>query len=293
MPDTISNNSLVCEETLILPGLTKEYRIMHISDVHVVACYDWEDEKVQDATRRRVPFFYNSSQESQDRLAYFVDEANRIAPDAVVMTGDIIDFPSAKALDVLKENVNRVEAPVLYCVGNHDWSFDYEWHTPQAHRVELPKFKSIAGTNSFCNAREFDEFIIVALMADDGARAIYPQTLEAFKEVLRNNTEGKPVLLAMHVPLCAGDYPENTLKEKCISYWRSYICIGREGVKPDAVTREFIDIINDPANHIGGILAGHVHFTHKDRINDHVNQYICREGKDGNYSLYTLKGYES
>ncbi len=77
-------------------GLRAPVRIAHLSDLHVCA------------TMRRV-----------DLLA-LVDRTNTLAPDLVVVTGDLVMPFSEEEHGYLIEGLGRLGAPTFVCLGNHD-----------------------------------------------------------------------------------------------------------------------------------------------------------------------------
>lgn len=276
----------ITEKTIIIPGITREYKLFHMSDVHVVASYDYEAPEVKDASVRRVPYFFVSQQDSIDKWYTLVNEANAIKPDAVLLTGDIVDFPSQKNLDILEDGLNKLAVPYVYCVGNHDWSFDYNYHTQNSLETQLPLFEKFTnGENACYSILDMGEFAIAAL--NNSMEQIDPIALKGLKKAVALK---KPVIVTMHIPLCADNFPENTLKEDTMEYWKGYICIGENGIKPNDVSKEFIDIVTADDSPIAAIVAGHIHFAHQDKITDKINQYVCWEGNKAAYTILTVKG---
>lgn len=268
-----------------IPGITGKYTIMHVSDVHVVATYEDEDPKAVDATVRRIPFFFSSEQESIDRWFGFIEESKQIKADCMVLTGDIIDFPSQENMDVLDKGLSQLECPYVYCLGNHDWSFDYDYHTENAVKNQRPKFEKYSGPDSEYSILDMGEFAIIAV--DDSLDQVSPTVVEGVKKAFSMD---KPIIIAMHIPICASKYPENTLHADTSAYWGRDICIGDSGITPDSTTQEFIDMISDENSPVVAILAGHIHFVHKDKINSKVNQYVCCHCTQGQYTLLTVTG---
>ena len=201
-----------------------------------------------------------------------------------ILTGDIIDFPSKRNIDVLTEGLKRLHAPHVYCLGNHDWSYSFDYHTESARTNNLPKFsKFTTGINSAFSICELDEFTIFAI--NNSSDKVEP---EALIELNRLLSIQKPIILAMHIPICADDYEDNLLQSDTVKYWRKYICLGEKGIKPDKVTEEFISAITNEPNNIAAILAGHIHFAHQDKITDKLTQFVCCRGTEGSYSVITI-----
>ena len=268
-----------------IPGIKGKYTIMHVSDVHVVATYEDEDPKAVAETVYRIPFFFGSEQESIDVWFGLINESKEIKADCMVLTGDIIDFPSRENLDVLDKGLSQLECPYIYCLGNHDWSFSYDYHTENAMKIQRPKFEKYTRVGSEYSIVDMGEFAIIAV--DDSLDKVSPTVVEGMKQAF---SMGKPIIVAMHVPICANKYPENTLQADTSAYWSRDICIGDSGIQPDSTTQEFIDMISDENSPVAAILAGHIHFVHKDKINSKVNQYVCCRCTQGEYTLLTVTG---
>lgn len=270
---------------IVIPGIKGKYTVMHVSDLHMVATYEDEDPKAVDATARRVPYFFKSEQESIDRWYSVIEASKEVKPDCMIFTGDIIDFPSKENLDLLEDGLNRLDCPYIYCLGNHDWSFDYNYHTESAKINERPKFEKFTSKGSEYSFLDMGEFVIVAI--DNSEDQVTKATYEAVK---KSFDIGKPVIIAMHIPICANNYPENTLREDTIAYWKRDICIGNSGIPMQEYTKKFVDLISDESSPVAAILAGHIHFAHKDKINSKVNQYVCCRCTKGEYVLLNITG---
>lgn len=81
---------------LRVPGLPTPLRVVHLSDIHV------------SPTMRRA---------DMDRL---VAETNRLEPDLVVVTGDLVMPFSEQDHDYLIDGIAALRAPTYVCLGNHD-----------------------------------------------------------------------------------------------------------------------------------------------------------------------------
>lgn len=93
---------------------------------------------------------------------YFVDIANKNQVDALLMGGDIIDYPSNANIDTLRSGLSRLNSNYLYTVGNHDW---YMWGTQNnpVNRTFLSKLNELTQNNISYHTLEYDDLMIVAL----------------------------------------------------------------------------------------------------------------------------------
>lgn len=262
-------HEIVSHETFLLPTLTRKHTIVQITDVHISAAYDDEAANVRDAAVRRARVFYATPEESVARWYTLIENANAHSPDLVVLTGDIVDFPSRRNMDVLEEGLHRLHAPYVFCVGNHDWSYDFDYHTANAAANELPKFArySANGTTAY-SLYDAGEFAVLAV--DNGCDQVVPDALEGLAAA---RALQKPLLLALHVPFCADAFPENGLRAEC-ERWDGYGCMGENGIRPNDVTARFISEVTADDSPVAAVLAGHLHFAHRDRLTATLDQHI-------------------
>lgn len=262
-------HEIVSRETFHVPNLSRQYTVVQITDTHVSAAYEHEAECVRDAAIRRARVFYATPEESVERWFTLIDKANAENPDIVVLTGDIVDFPSLRNMDVLAEGLRRLNAPYVFCVGNHDWSYDFDYHSESAVANELPKFAVFSrnGTTAY-SLCDMGEFALLAV--DNSSDQVPPAALDGLAAA---RALEKPLLLAIHVPLCADDFPENGLRAAC-AYWGHYACMGENGIKPNEVSSRFIADVTAEDSPVAAVLAGHLHFEHRDRLTDRLEQHV-------------------
>jgi DNA repair exonuclease SbcCD nuclease subunit len=207
-----------------------------------------------------------------------------ISADLILMTGDIIDFPSEANLTLLKSCVDSCKVPVLYITGNHDWSYADDYHTENAAKTYLTRVDAISGASDHAAIYE-DETVLVCAV-DSGLDRIRPETLEAYLTAARRaKATGKALLLALHVPVHA-----ETLVEDTVRVWRQELTIG-EGAfgKDDPSTMAFYNAVAvEPDLSPDAVIAGHVHFDHEDVFPNGTPQYITDIACDGHCRVLTL-----
>ena len=262
-------HDIVSRETFSLPALSKPYTIVQITDTHVSSAYEDEGEQVCDAAVRRARVFYATPEVSEERWFSLIDQAKAAHPDVVVFTGDILDFPSRRNIDVLEEGLRRLSAPYVFCVGNHDWAYDFDYHTPNAVANELPKYARYSHNNTTAySLLDAGEFAVLAV--DNSCDQIAPEAMDGLQKAFALN---KPIVLALHVPFCADDFPENGLRDECMR-WDGYACMGDNGIQPNETTAHFIEAVKAEDSPVAAVLAGHVHFKHRDRLTERLDQHI-------------------
>lgn len=90
-----------------LPASFDGYRILQLSDIHT-----------------------GSFGTDTTYLARVVDTINRLKPDVVLFTGDIVNRRSTE-LEPFTGVLSHIDAPVYSVLGNHDYGDYYNWNSPQ------------------------------------------------------------------------------------------------------------------------------------------------------------------
>ena len=284
---------------LSLPWLKRTYRILHVTDVHIATAYPDEPEDfLREAELRGGSYFPpEGGYSAATRFPLFFRKARELGADCVLLTGDIIDFASRSNLDMLAKTLDAAGIPSVYCLGNHDWSSMYDYHTPGQQALIAERFRGIvnradarraAGPGKSAAAalppsphyrlEDMGEFLIFAF--DNTEDRVAPEAAEAAETVLRGT---KPVLLACHIPFISP-----TLIAPTFDYWKNVLLIGKGGLEPDAVTARFIELMNAPESPVFAVAAGHIHFDHEDKLSDRIIQFTTAEGHRGDCGLIEL-----
>ena len=275
--------------TVPVKGLKKEFRILHFTDLHACALDEVEKAAMEPVRRDYIPprqglFGGGRPYPSEAALPALMGYGEEISADLILMTGDIIDFPSEANLTLLQSCVDTCKVPVLYITGNHDWSYADDYHTESAAATYLTRVDAISGAADHAAIYE-DEAVLVCAV-DSGLDRIRQETLEAYLTAARRaKATGKALILALHVPVHA-----ETLVEDTVRVWRQELTIG-EGAfgSDDPATMAFYNAVaveSDLAP--DAVIAGHVHFDHEDRFPNGTPQYITDIACDGHCRVLTL-----
>ena len=275
--------------TVPIKGLKKEFRILHFTDLHACALDEVEKAAMEPVRRDYIPprqglFGGGRPYPSEAALPALMGYGEEIAVDLILMTGDIIDFPSEANLTLLQSCVDTCKVPVLYITGNHDWSYADDYHTENAAATYLTRVDTISGAVDHAAVYE-DETVLVCAV-DSGLDRIRPETLEAYLTAARRaKAYGKALILALHVPVHA-----ETLVEDTVRVWQQELTIG-EGAfgKDDPATMAFYNAVAvEPGLAPDAVIAGHVHFDHEDILSNGTPQYITDIACDGHCRVLTL-----
>ncbi|MDD3470204.1 MAG: metallophosphoesterase, partial [Thermoguttaceae bacterium] len=191
--------------------LTRPVKLFMLTDTHLYM----DDERGQAFTSysQRMAGAYNRTKHWQTGEATMpsqcfeasLAEAKRYQADAILLTGDILSFPSEAGVDWLCAKLSETGIPYYYIAGNHDWHYEglpgsdtelrAEWASKRLgplyqNRNPLGYAVSVGGVR--------------LLMMDDSTNEIVPEQLTLLQEEI---ARGEPILLFMHIPLYAPGRP--------------------------------------------------------------------------------------
>ncbi|MBR5601476.1 MAG: metallophosphoesterase, partial [Clostridia bacterium] len=277
--------------TITIPGLIKEYKLLQISDLHSSA-FSAEEAKAMDAARRtyitgRRNSFGDGLLLSEERMPIMFGYADEIGADMLLMTGDIIDFPSQLNLSLMYNTLQGLKTPALFALGNHDWCYADDYLTPNAAATYIPEFNKMSvgqpADDPYVRYVEYDEFMIVSV--DNSPDYVTASTVDKFLELCE---KGKPIILMLHVSLHV-----DSLVEDCKKVWGKDLGMGGDtglcAWNPD-VQRFYAAVAEDENSPVVAVLAGHVHFNHEDVLPNGVPQYITSTAYTGDCRVITVKG---
>lgn len=185
---------------------------------------------------------------------------SRTPPDALVLLGDNISFPTLANVEYLKGALDRSGLDYLYVAGNHDWHFEGDVGSDLEQRSRWIE-KRLKGLYRGNNPLMYSRLIggVRVVMIDNSAYHVTPEQLAFWRAEL---AKGDPVILAMHIPFWQPGYSVTTCAcptwgAATDPYWE----IERrerwsEKLMPS--TYEFREAVMD-ADNLVAVVAGHVH----------------------------------
>ena len=273
--------------TVVIPGLTEEYKFLHVTDTHVSAFSEadrkaWTATRLQYNTARRNSFMADGLF-AEERFPLLFDYAGEIGADGMFLTGDLIDFPSEKNISLLYENVGRFNGKSIYCLGNHDWNYSDDYMTGNSVTVNRPLFNDLTNGDPYFSYEEYDGFIVAAI--DNSSDVVTDDTVNKFLSLYEKN---KPIILLLHVPFHA-----DTLAPDVMKTWGGRnITMGPGAMGSDwgSVIRLYNAVCVAEDTPVVAVFTGHIHFNHEDVFPNGVPQYVTSTGYTGNCRVVTVKG---
>lgn len=288
------------EKTVVIPEVNRAYTIWFFSDSHIIIPDEEASEQVQAYTAERQPVFVNEmGVDSSQIFTEFIELANEQQPDMVLFGGDILDFPSEANIAFLKEELSKLTIPYIYTMGNHDWTFPWEYMTPEGTAQYRPLYdgimygnlnqeedkietvdaglnvESVSG-NSYATMVELDDLVILAV--DDSSNQTAAEAVEYIE--LAYETD-KPIVLMQHVP-----FSSEKLIAEAKNYWANPVTLGMQvhgGLAPNDVSADLYGEVLDDESDIRLVLAGHVHFPYEEQISGQTVEIIADAAYKGEF----------
>ncbi len=243
----------VTEETVYVKGVEGEYTFLFLTDSHVVIPDDGASQQEQQYAQERQGMFRNKEGVlSAEQFPEWIQYANEMKVDAVLLGGDIIDSPSDANVEWLQEQLSQLEMPYLYVPGNHDWTYPWEYMSDYGIENYLPKLAPMMQGNTAIQSMEIGELLLVGV--DNSRSQVLPEAISRYEELLALE---KPVILVNHVP-----YAAETLLPKAWEAWGSPTVLGGgddRAIWPNDTSLYFMELTMAADSPVELVLAGHVH----------------------------------
>ena len=254
-------------------AIKNKYQFVYFSDLHISQVNENEpNEQIKSNLYERNKGFWGDEDSTLSRNTFkeIINYTNNKNANALLLNGDIVDSPADSSMAVLRENLNNLKVDYLYMLGNHDWSFLWDYHTENTKKEQLPKFKEFMDDTDV-SYLEYEDLIILAI--NDSTDQIPESSLSKIKKVLEKK---KPTIVMMHVPIST---PSIATKSEEVRNRVS--AVGNGGIEPTESTRMAIDMILSDEYKVFYVLGAHIHFHLEDNLNENVHEYITDTGFNG------------
>lgn len=250
----------ISEEEIVIEGLSGEYDLLFLTDMHMIVRDEQDSKEIQEYAQSRYQQFQNEEQvPSADQWEAWIRYANEQEFDGILLGGDIVDYPSMSNIKHMEEGLNDLIVPYLYTIGNHDWTYPWEYMTENGKEQYLTLFYPYMKEDTAIQIQDFGEFYVVAV--DDCRNQVNETALPEYERIIK---EGKPVIVLTHVPF----WTDSVLK-KANEVWTTPVVIGGGnfgGFYPNEASTRFLELTTAKDSPVVAVLAGNVHFYDKDYI---------------------------
>ena len=259
-------------------GLKKEYRFFQISDMHIsycdknsAECDVKEHSRCEEGWQRLKKEFADNNNELCDErynikstvlFEALLDHAKKFNPDAIILSGDIMDRVNDSNIRYLKNLFSEIDIPIIYCPGNHE-----HMSINGSYENQYDKLKDIIENPEFSSV-DYGEFTLLAV---DNNVQISDSQLALLKEQIKG---GKKLLLVEHKPLLLGEFGESQLDRI-----GAYFFIGTE--RDNESTKKYVNLIKENSHRFIAVLCGHIHFANEQKITENLMQITTSSGLIG------------
>lgn len=186
-------------------------RIFVIADTHLWLS-DEREEPYREYSQRMAAAYHHTSHfrsgaatNPEQAFRQTVALAKARGADVVALVGDILSYPSERAVEFVQEVMQQAEMPYFYTCGNHDWHYEGMQGSSRDLRKRwreerlAPLFQ---GYNPDCYGVTVKG--VRLLFVDSSNYLIEPQQLKFIKQEVRR---GEPFILFQHIPMYAPSRP--------------------------------------------------------------------------------------
>ena len=256
----------------------KQKTICHFSDVHLTAYDDlctpeelehalqqtqsWIDTRRYFAEAHGCPTGEAQMVDSRVQYARLLALAN--TADAAVLTGDIMNEVTPADIRATEAGLSTLQVPFVAVCGNHEQA------------VNIPDGMLLSVMKQPVSVVDLGDLQLIGV--DNSDRVITPEQLA---EVERLLADGKPTVIALHVPMLNAE--NYGAVYGCGEYFRMHDYDGCP--EENYRLRDLVAAENSP---VVAVLSGHLHFTCVSAFDNGVKQYGVSQGITGNVHLYTI-----
>ena len=233
-------NSRSQSATILIPGTTNHLKLMHITDAHISVSVEQEADMIKQGERMHKAYTGTRRHFSQDvsktTFAYLDDVLQRAKKEHVellLLTGDIVNFPSPASVEYVRDRLKKTGIPWLYIAGNHDWHYEGLEGTPEALRktwIEKSLLPLYQGRNPLFYSEVISGINFVGI--DNSTTKVTKEQTEFLEAQL---ARPEPIILLSHIPYNFGDEGKN------------------------GEMAAFVRTLSANSSKVVGIFAGHIH----------------------------------
>lgn len=285
------HNTNAMQTLISMQGIEKPLTILQIADTHISCDNDSDREYEQYSARMNKAFLqtkhYKTGQSTTTVECFkeLMQLAIQEKVDMIALVGDIVNYPSATAVEFVRSQVVATGIPYIYAAGNHDWHYEgmsgssdqlrHDW----CNKTLKPLYNS---GNPFCSSTIVSGINMV--MIDNSTYQVNEEQLAFYKQ---QSKKPEPLALFVHIPLYI-----NSMRMSCghpdwgAATDKNYEIERREkwsasGNKKS--TSEFLQQVKDTEK-LAGVFAGHWH-QYYSISHQHIHQHLALPGFNGQHRL--------
>lgn len=279
-------------QTLVsMSGIRKKVRVLQVADTHI-SCDNESDKAFEQYSARMnnafiQPKHYKTGQPSTttENFKELMLLAKTEKVDMIALIGDIVNYPSATAVEFVRQQIQSTGIPHIYTAGNHDWHYEGMPGPADELRKEWceKRLKPLYSSNNVLYSSNIVSGINMVTI-DNSTYQVNDEQLAFYKQQIKKE---EPVVLFVHIPLyftsmrmsCGhpawGAETDKNFEIERREKWPA------SGNNPS--TTAFIKAVQNTPK-LAGIFAGHWH-QYFSVTQQHVTQHLALPGFNGQYRL--------
>ena len=191
--------------TIKIPGYKDSLKIIQITDAHISIADEKEADMMVYGDRMHKAYMnprkHYALDTSMTTFEYFDDILQKAKKDKVellLLTGDILNFPSAVSVKYVYDRLNTTGIPWLYISGNHDWHYEGLPGTPDSLREVWTK-KSLLPLYNGLDPLSYSTVIkgINFVGVDNSTGEVNESQTRFLEDQLK---KPEPVIMISHIP---------------------------------------------------------------------------------------------
>lgn len=262
--------------SVTVPGMNREVTLLWLSDLHMAPDSAGFDPAFSEDTAFRKQYSAYEAVSAEQQWAggngdfkwnsCWVQVLNRTEADAVIFGGDLLDYNCPESTELLKEGFEKLNKEYIYARADHDmlptYQADADFQAAQDRQDALCKDESVM-------SMDFEDFYLVVW--NNSTSNISESGLQRIQQLA---AEGKPMILATHVPIEPLNDDSLAEASKEAFNGRSLLWGYNSEYWPDENTRQLLDLIYADDTPFVEILCGHLHFSWQGMVSPHVHQTV-------------------
>lgn len=285
------HNTNAMQTVIAMQDIAKPVKVLQIADTHI-SCDNETDRKYEQYSARMNKAFLQTkhykTNEPTTTVACFkelMQVAKNESVELIALVGDIVNYPSATAVEFVHSEVVATGIPYIYTAGNHDWH--YEGMSGSSNDLRntwcAERLKPLyTSSNPLYSSTIVGGINMV--MIDNSTYQVNEEQLAFYEQQIK---KAEPVALFVHIPLyinsmrmCCGHPGWGEASDKNHE-------IERRG-KWDAAgnKKSTIGFLNQvkKTEKLAGVFAGHWH-QYYSISHQHIHQHLALPGFNGQHRL--------
>ena len=270
--------NLTLEEIYVpLEGLSEEYKIAWVSDLHLIT--DHEPGGVSEGSMIKIAGRYETLSVTEDGVHAedlwpdIVKCLNAGDYDALIFGGDMMDYCSISNMEVFQKGYDELrydKEQILYIRADHDYGAWYVGDNfTQQDIYEL--HERIDGDDPEKKYLDMGEFVLIGI--NNSTKNITDENFSIVEKQYENAAkENKPVIAVTHVPY--GSNVDDSLKTLSMKVRnKPYYWVGPD-YQPNDTMWSYLNLIFSEDTQVKQVLAGHLHAPWDGMITEQLREHI-------------------